>query len=35
LQVKFQSSPGKDMSIVGWSINFVGNTNVWHYYSYG
>jgi len=28
LQVKFQSSPGKDMSIVGWSINFVGNTNV-------
>jgi hypothetical protein len=28
LQIKFQSSPGKDMSIVGWSINFVGNTNV-------
>lgn len=28
LQIKFQSSPGKDMSIVGWSVNFVGNTNV-------
>jgi hypothetical protein len=28
LQIKFQSSTGKDMSIVGWSINFVGNTNV-------
>lgn len=28
LQVKWSSSPGKDMKIVGWSVNMVENTNV-------
>lgn len=28
LQIKWQAGENKDMKLVGWSINFVGNTNV-------